>query len=142
MATQNVRQTIALAADGQIQKYVKTVATTITKARIMAVQAQSSAADGSVKIYNESDDSKTASALVFEAKWGTADNSDFSVRIPFAIDGISESTLSVAISTTVSSSSIESPISFTHLIIVASATLSPILGIINSILLMNYALSQ
>ena len=48
----------------------------------MSVQAQSSAADGSVKIYNESDDSKTAAALVFEAKWGTADNSDFYVKIP------------------------------------------------------------
>ena len=82
MATQNVRQTIALAADGQLQKYVGTTATNITKARIMSVQAQSSAADGSVKIYNESDDSKTASALVFEAKWGTADNSDFYVKIP------------------------------------------------------------
>ena len=82
MATQNVRQTIALAADGQIQKYVGASATTITKARIMSVQAQSSAADGSVKIYNEADSSKTASALVFEAKWGTADNSDFYVKIP------------------------------------------------------------
>ena len=82
MATQNVRQTIALAADGQIQKYVGTTATTITRARIMSVQAQSSAADGSVKIYNEDDSSKTAAALVFEAKWGTADNSDFYVKIP------------------------------------------------------------
>ena len=82
MATQNVRQTIALAADGQLQKYVGTTATDITKARIMSVQAQSSAADGSVKIYNEADDSKTAAALVFEAKWGTADNSDFYVKIP------------------------------------------------------------
>ena len=82
MATQNVRQTIALAADGQLQKYVGTTATNITKARIMSVQAQSSAADGSVKIYNEADDSKTATALVFEAQWGTADNSDFYVRIP------------------------------------------------------------
>ena len=82
MATQNVRQTIALTADGQITKYASGAAVTITKARIMAVQAQSSAADGSVKIYNESDDSKTASALVFEAKWGTADNSDFYVKIP------------------------------------------------------------
>ena len=82
MADTNVRQTIALAADGQMQKYVGTSATTITKARIMQVQAQSSAADGSVKIYNEADSSKTASALVFEAKWGTADNTEFSVKIP------------------------------------------------------------
>ena len=82
MATQNVRQTIAATSDGLVTKYVGTSATTITKARIMAVQAQSSAADGSVKIYNESDDSKTAAALVFEAKWGTADNTEFSVRLP------------------------------------------------------------
>ena len=78
----DVRQTIALTADGQMTKYASGSAVTITKARIMAVQAQSSAADGSVKIYNESDSSKTASALVFEAKWGTADNSDFYVKIP------------------------------------------------------------
>ena len=82
MATQNVRQTIALAADGQIQKYVGTSATTITKARIMSVQAQSSAADGSVKIYNEDDSSKTASKLVFEAKWGTAANEALSIKVP------------------------------------------------------------
>ena len=82
MSTQNVRQTIALAADGQLQKYVDSTATNITKARIMAVQAQATAAGGSVKIYNEADDSKTAAALVFEAQWGTADNSDLSVRIP------------------------------------------------------------
>ena len=82
MADTNVRQTIALAADGQMQKYVGTSATTITKARIMSVQAQSSAADGSVKIYNEADDSKTAAALVFEAKWGTAANEALSIRLP------------------------------------------------------------
>ena len=52
MADTNVRQTIALAADGQLQKYVCTTATNITKARIMAVQAQATAAGGSVKIYN------------------------------------------------------------------------------------------
>ena len=82
MATQNVRQTIALTADGQLTKYASGSAVTITKARIMSVQAQSDAADGSVKIYNESSSSKTASKLVFEAKWGTADNTEFSVKIP------------------------------------------------------------
>ena len=80
--TTNVRQTIALTADGLLTKYVGTSATTITKARIMSVQAQSSAADGSVKIYNESDSSKTASALVFEAKWGTAANEALSIKVP------------------------------------------------------------
>jgi len=82
MATQNVRQTIAATSDGLLTKYVGTSATTITKARIMAVQAQATGAGGSVKIYNEDDSSKTAAALVFEAQWGTADNSDFSVKIP------------------------------------------------------------
>ena len=82
MAIGNVRQTIAATADGLLTKYASGSAVTITKARIMAVQAQSSAADGSVKIYNEADSSKTASALVFEAKWGTADNSDFYLNIP------------------------------------------------------------
>ena len=82
MSTQNVRQTIALAADGQLQKYVGTTATDITKARIMSVQAQATAAGGSVKIYNEADDSKTAAALVFEAKWGTAANEALSIRLP------------------------------------------------------------
>src|SRR4029077_10531617 len=43
--------------------------------------------------------------------------------------GISESTLSVAISTIVSSAFTLSPSFLTHLIIVASVTLSPILGI-------------
>ena len=82
MATQNVRQTIALTADGQITKYASGSAVTITRARIMSVQAQSSAADGSVKIYNEDDSSKTAAALVFEAKWGTAANEALSIKIP------------------------------------------------------------
>ena len=82
MATQNVRQTIAATSDGLLTKYVGTSATTITKARIMSVQAQSSAADGSVKIYNEADDSKTAAALVFEAKWGTAANEALSIKVP------------------------------------------------------------
>ena len=70
----DLRQTIAVAASAQLQKYVGTSATTITKARINAVSAQASAADASVKIYNESDSSATASALVCELKFGTAAN--------------------------------------------------------------------
>ena len=82
MATQNVRQTIALAADGQLQKYVDTTATNITKARIMNVYGQATAADAEIKIYNEDDDSKTASALVFHAKFSNADNHGQSFKIP------------------------------------------------------------
>ena len=78
----NVKQTIALTADGLAQKYVGTSATTITKARIMQVTGQSSAADAVIKIYNETDSSKTASALVFGAKWGTAANETQSFTVP------------------------------------------------------------
>ena len=48
----DVKQTIAVAATAQLQKYVGTTATNITKARIMAISAQASTADASVKIYN------------------------------------------------------------------------------------------
>ena len=50
----DVKQTIAVTSSpAQLQKYVaKTVATNITKARIMAISAQASAANASVKIYN------------------------------------------------------------------------------------------
>ena len=82
MATQNVRQTIAATADGLLTKYATGSAVTITKARIMAVQAQATAAGGSVKIYNEADDSKTGTALVFHAKFSNADNHGQSFIIP------------------------------------------------------------
>ena len=68
----DVRQTIAVAATAQLQKYVKTTATDITKARIMAITAQASAANASVKIY-DTVGAATASKLVAELKFGTAD---------------------------------------------------------------------
>ena len=69
----DVKQTIAVAATAQLQKYVGTTATNITKARIMAISAQCSGADGSVKIYN-SVAGTTASDLVAELKFGAAAN--------------------------------------------------------------------
>ena len=69
----DVKQTIAVAATAQLQKYVKTTATNITKARIMAISAQASAADASVKIYN-SVAGTVASTLVAELKFGAAAN--------------------------------------------------------------------
>ena len=68
----DVKQTIAVAATAQLQKYVKTTATNITKARIMAISAQASGANGSVKIY-DTVGAATASKLVAELKFGTAD---------------------------------------------------------------------
>ena len=52
----------------------------------------------------------------------------FSSNMPDTSAETSVSTLSVAISTIGSSKEIESPISLSHLVTVASATLSPILG--------------
>ena len=69
----DVKQTIAVAATAQLQKYVKTTATNITKARIMAISAQASAADASVKIYNTVG-AATAAKLVAELKFGAAAN--------------------------------------------------------------------
>jgi len=67
----DVKQTIAVAATAQLQKYVASSATNITKARIMAISAQCSGADGSVKIYNTVG-AATAAKLVAELKFGTA----------------------------------------------------------------------
>ena len=69
----DVKQTIAVAATAQLQKYVASSATNITKARIMAISAQASAADGSVKIYNTVG-AATAAKLVAELKFGAAAN--------------------------------------------------------------------
>ena len=69
----DVKQTIAVAATAQLQKYVRTSATNITKARIMAITAQASAANASVKIYN-SVAGTVASTLVAELKFGAAAN--------------------------------------------------------------------
>jgi len=78
----DVRQTIPLTADGQAQKYVGTVATTITKARILSVFAQASNADAEVKIYDEATSDKTASKLVFHGKFATAANHVHEFKIP------------------------------------------------------------
>ena len=80
--TSNVKQTIPLTADGLAQKYVKTTATNITKARIMNVYGQASAADAEIKIYDEADGSKTASKLVFHVKFSNADNHGQSFVVP------------------------------------------------------------
>ena len=81
MGPTDVKQTIAISSTDTLQKYVGTSATDIGVARIKAVQAQSSAADASVKIYNATD-ATTASTLVFEAKWATAANESFTFYLP------------------------------------------------------------
>ena len=94
--TSKVRQSVVLTADGQVQKLVNTAtsstATNIGKANILSVFAQSSDADGEIKLYNEADASKTASRLIFHGKFGTAANHVHEFKIPaagiYASDGI------------------------------------------------------
>ena len=81
MSPTDVKHTIVISSTDTLQKYIGTVATDIGVARIKAVQAQSSAADASVKIYNATD-ATTASTLVFEAKWATAANESFTFYLP------------------------------------------------------------
>lgn len=81
MSPTDVKQTIAISSTDTLQKYIGTVATDIGSARIKAIQAQSSAADASIKIYNATD-ATTASTLVFEAKWGTAANESLTFYLP------------------------------------------------------------
>ena len=77
----NVKQTIAISSTDTLQKYVGTTATDIGVAKIKAIQAQCSAADGSVKIYDDTS-AGTPSKLVFEAKWATAANEGFTFYLP------------------------------------------------------------
>ena len=90
--TSKVRQSVILAADGQVQALVNGSATNITKANIMTVFAQSSAADAEIKLYNEIGSGVTASKLIFHGKFGTAANHVHEFNIPasgiYASDGI------------------------------------------------------
>ena len=86
--TSKVRQSVILAADGQVQKLINTAttstATNITKANIMTVFAQSSAADGEIKLYNEIGSGVTASKLIFHGKFGAAANAVQEFKLPGA----------------------------------------------------------
>jgi len=82
--TSKVRQSVVLTGDGQVQALVGGSAADITKANIMTVYAQSDAADGEIKLYNEADSSKTASALIFHGKFGAADNAVQEFKLPGA----------------------------------------------------------
>ena len=82
--TSKVRQSVILAADGQVQALVGGSAANITKANIMTVFAQSSAADGEIKLYNEVGSGVTASKLIFHGKFGTAANHVHEFKLPGA----------------------------------------------------------
>ena len=77
-----VRQSVVLTASGQLQKLVGGSATNITKAQIMTIFGQASAADAEIKIYNETGSSATASKLIFHGKFGTAANQTEEFKMP------------------------------------------------------------
>ena len=82
--TSKVRQSVVLAADGQVQKLISGSAANITKANIMTVCAQSSAADAEIKLYNEICSGVTASKLIFHCKFGTVANHAQEFKLPGA----------------------------------------------------------
>ena len=90
--TSKVRQSVVLTADGQVQKLIAGSAANIGSASILSIFAQSTAADGEVKLYNEVGAAKTASKLIFHGKFGTAANQVEQFKIPasgiYASDGI------------------------------------------------------
>ena len=82
--TSKVRQSVVLTADGQVQKLIGSTSGNITKANIMNVFAQASAADAEIKLYNEIGSGTTASKLIFHGKFGTAANHVHEFKIPGA----------------------------------------------------------
>ena len=78
-----VKQSIVLTATGQLQKLDPSdgSAINITKAQIMTVFGQASAADAEIKIYNEVG-SGTAKNLIFHGKFGTAANQTEEFKLP------------------------------------------------------------
>ena len=81
---------------------------------------------------SETSPSISITAIVSPTLTTSSFSNKISIKVPATSLGTSESTLSVAISTTASSNSIESPMSFNQAVMVASATLSPIFGNFNS----------
>ena len=82
--TSKVRQSVVLTADGQVTKLISGSAANITKANIMTVCAQSSAADAEIRLYNEIGSGVTASKLIFHCKFGTVANHAQEFKLPGA----------------------------------------------------------
>ena len=78
----DVKQSIALVEDGNFEKYIGTTATDITNCRIKSIVIHTSAADATVKLYDEADNSKTASALKYHILFGTGVNETWEHTFP------------------------------------------------------------
>ena len=82
--TSKVRQSVVLTADGQVQALVGGSAANITKANIMTVCGQASAADAEIKLYNEIGSGATASKLIFHGKFSAAADAVQEFKLPGA----------------------------------------------------------
>ena len=83
MSSSDVKATVALSATGQLQGFIGAGAGTATNLgpiRIQSVQAQASAADGSIKIYDGT--GASATKLLIEFKFGSAANESFDHYLP------------------------------------------------------------
>ena len=75
----DVKASIQLAADGRLTGYIAGSAANLGPVRIKSIQAQSSAADAEIKIY----DAATASGdIKIHLKWGTAANEGLEYNFP------------------------------------------------------------
>ena len=82
--TSKVRQSVVLTADGQVTKLISGSAANITKANIMTVCGQASAADAEIKLYNEIGSGATASKLIFHCRFSTVDKHTQEFHLPGA----------------------------------------------------------
>lgn len=83
MSSSDVKASKALSATGQLQGFIGSGAGTATNLgpiRIQSVQAQSSAADASIKIYDGT--SASGTKLQIEFKFGSAANESFGHYLP------------------------------------------------------------
>ena len=80
--TSKVRQSVVRTSSGQMQKLISGTAANITKANIMNVFAQASAADAEIKIYNEIGSSATAKKLIFHGKFSSAADDVQEFKLP------------------------------------------------------------
>jgi hypothetical protein len=67
----NVKASVALSSDGRLQGFIGGSAANLGPIRIKSIQCQSSAADGEIKVY---DNTSAAGEIKIHLKWGTAAN--------------------------------------------------------------------
>ena len=83
MSSSDVKASKALTSTGQLQGFIGADAGTATNLgpiRIQSIQAQASAADGEIKIYDGTSDTDTK--LLIHFKFGSAANESFDHYIP------------------------------------------------------------